>query len=428
MSMVITYVMDMLGLKNNGTTVTALRSADSLRKLGNEVRFICFVPKNADCNMSAFKILKTDWQSVGPFDNLVFANGMTLAKLHPEDYPKVKDFLKGTDVVHLFLPFAMENHVRHIATGMGIAVTSAMHLQPENVSYNISSLTGHSKAVNSLIYYLFRKWTYRFTRNIHTPSEMMKDQMAAHHYKNDIFAISNGVDSKFHPVPAEKPEELRDKYVITMVGRLSGEKRQDLIIKAVGHSRFNGKIQLIFCGQGPKKKKYERLSRKYLLNPAIFAFRQQDELLKVLNYADLYIHASDAESEAIACIEAFSCGKVPVISDSPVSATNHFALDGRCLFKAGDYKSLMERIEYFYLHPEVVKELEPKYAEYGQTFALEGCVLKLEAMFEKAVQENEHEKKHGKAFHMTKKEAKKIRKDSLLAGIKDPYIPLEEEK
>jgi hypothetical protein len=49
-------------------------------------------------------------------------------------------------------------------------------------------------------------------------------------------------------------------------------------------------------------------------------------------------------------------------------------------------------------------------------------------MFAKAVEENEEEKKHGGCFHMTKKEAKKIRKDSLLAGIQDPYIPQEEEK
>jgi glycosyltransferase involved in cell wall biosynthesis len=81
--------------------------------------------------------------------------------------------------------------------------------------------------------------------------------------------------------------------------------------------------------------------------------------LKIINYSDLYVHASDAESEAISCIEAFSCGKVPIISDSKVSATNHFALDPRCLFKAGKSESLRERIEYFIQHPEAKKRSVP---------------------------------------------------------------------
>ena len=421
--MTIVFCMEVVGQTTNGTSVTALRSADILRKMGHTIKFVCFVPKTADADIEGFQFFQTKKVSFGPLNKIIEGNGMVLTKIPKDQYQGVRDFLAGADIVHLFLPFYMENTVRRIATGMGIAVTSAMHMQPENVSFNLG--VGKSRLANNFIYWFLKHWTYRFTRNVHAPSEMMKDQMAAHHYRNDIFAISNGVDSKFHPIHAEKPEELRDKYVITMVGRLSGEKRQDLIIKAVGHSRFNGKIQLIFCGQGPKKKKLLKLSEKYLIHPAIFKFVDQDELLKVLNYTDLYIHASDAESEAIACIEAFSCGKVPVISDSPVSATNHFALDDRCLFKAGDYKSLMERIEYFYLHPEVVKELEPKYAEYGQTFALEGCVLKLEAMFEKAVQENEHEKKHGECFRMTKRELRKIKKASALAGIQDPYLPTE---
>ena len=43
----------------------------------------------------------------------------------------------------------------------------------------------------------------------------------------------------------------------------------------------------------------------------------------------------DAEIEAIACIEAFSCGLVPVIAGSEQSATPQFALDERSLFNAG---------------------------------------------------------------------------------------------
>lgn len=46
-----------------------------------------------------------------------------------------------------------------------------------------------------------------------------------------------------------------------MIGRLSREKRQDLIIKAIGESKYNDKIQLVLCGKGPWKAHLESLSK-----------------------------------------------------------------------------------------------------------------------------------------------------------------------
>ena len=67
--------------------------------------------------------------------------------------------------------------------------------------------------------------------------------------------------------------------------------------------------------------------------------------------ADLYVHTSDAEIEAMSCMEAFACGLVPVIADSPRSATPQFALDERSLFPAGDTDALAERIDWWIEHP-----------------------------------------------------------------------------
>ena len=411
----IVFVIDMIGALNNGTTVTAMRTAQILQNHGHKVKFIGYVP-NDHTDLSQYDVLMAKELSLGPFDQLVHKNGMYLSKIKKDDYARIKEFLKDVDVVHMLMPFRLESQIRHIAKAMNIAITSAMHVQPENVSFNIG--LGHIGLVNSFIYWFFKRVMYRYTRNVHTPSMMMKEQMELHHYKNDIFPISNGVSPRFVPTFKEKPEVYKDKFVILMIGRLSGEKRQDLIIKAIGNSKYNDKIQLILCGQGPKKDYLEKLSKKYLKNPCEFKFVNQDELYNIINYTDLYIHASDAESEAIACIEAFSCGKVPVISDSKVSATNHFAKDKRCLFKAGDYKSLQERIDYFYENPEVLKELSPIYSEYGKTFGLDNCVNQLEQMFEKAIKEN-IEEKEGKLepFYSSKSETKKIKKTAKLAGI-----------
>ncbi len=416
--MVITLVIDLFGDKNNGTTITAMRTARLLKEFGNEVRIIAFVPDSADDDdLKDFKVLRCEKVSIPLFDWIVTANGFTFANC---DEKKIAEFIKGSDVVHVMLPFLLEAKARKVAKVMSIPVTSAYHLQPDSISYNIHM--GHFQPINALIYHLFYKWLYRYTRTVHTPSETMRSLMIYHHYHGDIHAISNGVSSYFEPEPSEKPEELKDKYVILMVGRLSGEKRQDIIINAVGKSKYNDKIQLIFCGQGPNKKHLIKLSEKVLKNQPIFKFCTQRELKRVINYSDLYIHASDIESEAIACIEAFACGRVPIISDSKYSATNHFALDKKCLFKAGNPDSLCEKIEYFIEHPEEVKELSAKYIEYSKEFEIASKAKALEEMMKLEIERDKEDHKEGRTYYSTMRERRHLKRVAKKIGLENPYI------
>lgn len=145
-------------------------------------------------------------------------------------------------------------------------------------------------------------------------------------------------------------------------------------------SKYEKNIQLILAGKGPWKEHLEMLS-KDLTNKVIFNFYSQDELLKIINFSDLYIHSSDAEIEAISCMEAFTCGLVPVISDSKLSATNQFAFDDRNLFEAGNSESLKEKIEYWIEHPEEKKIQSKKYIEYAKKYNIENCVKEMEKFF-----------------------------------------------
>lgn len=416
--MVITIVIDLFGDKNNGTTVTAMRTARLLKERGNEVRIIAYVPDNTDEEeLKDYKVLRCGKISLPLFDWLVVANGFTFADIEEE---KIAEFIKGSDVVHVMFPFLLEAKARKVAKVMSIPVTSAYHLQPDSISYNIHM--GHFQPINSLIYHLFYKWVYRYTRTVHTPSETMRGLMIYHGYKGDIHAISNGVSPYFKPEKVEKPAEFKDKYIILMIGRISGEKRQDIIIKAIGQSKYNDKIQLILCGQGPNKRHLQKMARMHLVNQPIFKFCTQKELKQVINYSDLYIHASDIESEAIACIEAFSCGKVPIISDSKYSATNHFALDKRCLFKAGNHKDLKEKIDYFIEHPEAVEELSPKYVEYSQEFDIMSKVIALEEMMKLEIERDKEDHKLNRTYYSTRRERRHLRRVAKAIGLDDPYI------
>lgn len=371
-TMIITLVVDQYGDPNNGTTMTAMRLADTLEQHGHTVRVVA-AESHGFPNVYAtgvkyrpilYEVSKTQ--------------GMKFAKTNRRMLEQV---ISGSDIVHFYLPFKLERVGKVIADRLNVPSTAAFHLQPENITSTI--YLNRFRWINSGIYRLFRKYYNQF-EHVHCPSQMIADQLIKHGYTSKLHVISNGVSSNFQPKVVQRPKEYKDKVIILMVGRLSREKRQDLIINAVLNSKYEKHIQLIFAGKGPWKSHLEKLGRD-LTHPIQFKFFSQEELVDVMNYADLYVHASDAEIEAIACIEAFSCGLVPIISDSKISATNQFALTEDNLFRAGDSESLRQKIDYWIEHESRRNELSKAYIEYGKTFALDHCVRQMEAMFEEAI-------------------------------------------
>lgn len=108
--------------------------------------------------------------------------------------------------------------------------------------------------------------------------------------------------------------------------------------------------------------------------------------MEVINYSNLYVHPSDIEIEAISCLEAITCGRVPVISDSTRSATNAFALSDKNLFEAGNPKSLAQKIDYFIDNPEEIKSMEQAYESYAKQFEISECMNQMEKMFFDAIE------------------------------------------
>lgn len=158
--------------------------------------------------------------------------------------------------------------------------------------------------------------------------------------------------------------------------------------------RYADKIQLIFAGKGPEYDHYMELG-KQLKNPPQFVYLEQQKLINLLLQCDLYVHASDMESEAISCIEAFATGLVPVIANSEVSATPQFALDGRSLFKAGSPKDLARAIDYWLDHPNERKYMGELYRVAAKKYSLANSVRMFEEMLNEEIEDNA--KQHAQA-------------------------------
>jgi glycosyltransferase involved in cell wall biosynthesis len=370
--------MDQYGLPTNGTTAAAMHLAARLRQNGHTVRIVTCVPVK-DNDGSVFVLKERTFLF---FRGVINGHGMALAKFDKKIFSKA---VEGADLVHFFMPFSLSRKGKKLCDKLGIASTAAFHLQPENVSYNVGMkfLTNH-------YYKTWRKFFNKFD-HIHAPSEMIRDCIMKRGYTSDIHAVSNGVAEAFCKRPSVRPDELKGKYIIMMSGRLGHEKMQRVLVDGVAKSKYNDKIQLILCGKGPKYKSLVKQSKRVLANPAIIKFCDRESLIDTINYSDLYVHASEIESEAIACMEAFSCGKVPVISDSKISATKQFALHEENLFVNGDSADLAKKIDWFIEHPAEKAVMEGEYLELAKKYRLDICLDQLEFMFHEAL--SDHKKK-----------------------------------
>lgn len=379
--MLITLIADVFGEANNGTTIAAVHLISALRKAGHEVRVVC--PDKDKKNKKDFYIVDTYW--VGPFQSIVDKNGVSLAK---PDHKTLDEAISGSDLVYAMMPFATARKAVKMAKEKGLPVVAGFHVQAENVTAHFFNLMS-SKLANKLVYKNFWKHFYKDVDAIHYPTQFIKDTFEkAVNQKTNGYVISNGISKDFHHLDVEKEGDLEGKFVILMSGRYSKEKKQVLLIKAVAKSKHKDDIQIVFAGSGPRLNQMKRCAEKNGIKP-LYRFFQKEELIKYLNMSDLYVHTSEIEIEAISCLEALSCGLVPLINNSPRSATKTFALDEKCLFKLNDANDLAKKIDYWYEHKEEKEELAKKYISYCKQFDFDECMNKMVKMVEETAKKKE---------------------------------------
>ncbi len=405
--MKILFVIDSFYTTNNGTSISAQRFAGELRHRGHEVKVLCWdTPRKDDAEGMAENVSLTDGDFTTTKFNLPIFQ--PLCDKHDfsfayNDKKIVHTACDWADIVHIFVPFGISFEAVNYCNRTGKPVTAAFHIQPENMTSSVSM--GKVKWFNELFYDSFRNNIYNHVRHVHVPSQFMGKMIAERGYTAKIHPISNGIQEAFmeageRKAAGRKQTIASDKecFKIMMIGRLSQEKRQDVIINAVKYSKYADRIQLVFAGRGPEYDHYVELGKSLKHRPQ-FVYVGRDELINHLLETDLYVHASDMESEAISCIEAFATGLVPVIANSEVSATPQFALDGRSLFKPGSPKDLARAIDYWLDHPTERRYMEEQYRLAGKQYSLAASVKLFEQMLNEEIKEHETQPHIGHSYN-----------------------------
>ena len=376
--MKITVICDVLGDANNGTTLAALNLIGYLKKRGHQVTV---VSPDADRGEGFVSVPPVN---LGPFLNdILKRNGVSPAKpVASVIEPAVRD----ADLVHLLLPFPMSICALRYAKKYSKPVTASFHCQAENVTAHLGMMD--MPLVNRLIYKLFYRLVYTHCDAVHYPTEFIREVFEDACAPTNAYVISNGVNDIFRIGEAHGKNE---RFTILCCGRYSKEKAQYQLINAAAESKYKDRLHIIFAGDGPDKKKLVSLAEERGID-CEFRFFKREELVRIMQSADLYVHTAVVEIEAIACMEAICCGLVPVICNSKRSATRFFSLGERNLFEQNDFSDLAAKIDYWYEHPEEKEECSKAYAPLRTSFSQERCMMLMEDMMKETMScyEEEH--------------------------------------
>ena len=149
--MIVTLVVDTFGINNNGTTISAMRFAESLTERGHTVRVVaCGDPTHSGIDPEYGYELYYVPELVIPIISWVACKHNTLFAKPIKAV--LKKAIMGADIVHIYQPWPLGCAAERIARRLGIPSIASFHVQPENITYNIG--LGWFPLAAHVIYYL----------------------------------------------------------------------------------------------------------------------------------------------------------------------------------------------------------------------------------------------------------------------------------
>jgi glycosyltransferase involved in cell wall biosynthesis len=149
-----------------------------------------------------------------------------------------------------------------------------------------------------------------------TPSEVMRRELISHGLRVPVSAISNGVDINLF-CPKEEHGGRNDlPPTLLHVGRLSYEKRIDVVIRAFARlSTSHPHARLVIVGEGPEKSRLHSLVDVLGISKSVDfeGFVPHDQLPSFYTRANIFVTASTIETQGLVALEAMACG-LPVVS------------------------------------------------------------------------------------------------------------------
>ena len=264
---------------------------------------------------------------------LFYRHGFRVSVFPQREINKALDKF-GPDVVHVQVSDPIGLSVVSYARKRGIPVVTTEHNQPEVLTSSFKIPELMKKPFNALLYSYFRNRQSKSDFVTMPTRQAIDNLLREHELGVPVAAISNGVDltnfrpGKVAPAIYEKFGISKDKQKVLYVGRIDPEKRVETVIRAFKRARsFVPNTELIIVGDGVDK---ARLEQMYAGDDADIKFLGRvlpPDLYELYRIGDVFVTASEIETQGIVLIEAAAVGLPLIAVDG--GAVKEVCIDGR---------------------------------------------------------------------------------------------------
>ncbi|MBQ2637700.1 glycosyltransferase [Candidatus Saccharibacteria bacterium] len=351
----------------NGVAVFAHNLALNLAKKGHRVMVICPSFKGKK-HITQQKNLRTvyltsmrlpfypDQIEPVPEKKIIYRHGIWFAVNAGHQVKKALDWFKP-DVIHVQTNEPIAIASKHYALSKNIPLVTTGHTFPDQITGQFELLKPIKKPLDAIV----KKYLVSFMKNSEyttMPTELAIQELTpepSKRFKVQVEAISNGVDlSNFKPGRAKeyiykKYKIPKTKKIAIHVGRIDADKSVDRVIDAFERVlRKRDDAVLLIVGDGIAKADLIEMTQALGISKNVrFLGRVlPPDLNEIYKTADVFVTASEIETQGVVLVEAAATGLPLVAVDA--GAVADLVRDGEngFLCKAGgDIKGIAEGLE-----------------------------------------------------------------------------------
>lgn len=326
----------------NGAARFGERLAAGLIERGHDVHVVApaasskhgtWVEEHGGQKMVVHRLFSLRWY---PHDWLRFAIPWVIKR----NTARVLDEFKP-DVVHFQSHIIVGRGLSQEAAKRGIRIIGTNHFMPENML----EFTGIPKSMQEwaigLAWRAARR-TFGRAEAVTTPTKKAAQFLEKHTGLVGVRAISCGIDAHNY-TPSFEP---RTQNRILFVGRVTGEKQIDVLLKAMTllPKELDAKLEIV--GGGDQKKNLENLAETLKIADRVTftGYLTDDQLRQAYTRATVLAMPSIAELQSIVTMEAMASG-LPIVAANAM-ALPHLVHDGvnGYLFEPGNAQELADRL------------------------------------------------------------------------------------
>lgn len=219
-------------------------------------------------------------------------------------WAKLKKIVKENEIDKVVSFLGRSNYINIFARKAGHEVYISERVNPSAMhTFAISGING---LINKyLVKKLYNKADLIFTNSLGTRNSLDQDFGID---KNKIKVIYNPID--LQKITNLCHDNVDQEYDIVNVGRLTKQKGQEYLIKAL---RYIEGAKLVILGEGEEEKNLKKLVKRLNLEERVCFLGWQKNPFKYIAKAKVFVLSSLWEGLPNTLIEAMACG-VPVVS------------------------------------------------------------------------------------------------------------------